>query len=438
MKTRFAHGSCSSRWSGALAIGLIVLFAGEPALAQDTERASPTLSLAEARERAWLASPTLQAAREALAAAVGEERQAGAFLNPSLAYSREQTSRRGETNSQDIVLLEQPFEIAGQRTLRQEIARLRREAADERLETAQAELDFEVARAFALALAADARAAYATDAAQAFARAREVSARRRERGDVSGYEDRRLALEAARYAALRADALREQRAVRLALAALMAPTGEATSALTSPLVDPPELPPLDPDLASLRELTLRRRPDLLAAEREAEAAWAAARLAGRERVPTPLVGAGYQREQMAGTAGSWDGYAAQLSVPIPLFDRRGGAVEAAEAAAGRSRAELRELRRSAVLEIERTSAEAQAAEEQIEAIRPQLGPEAEAALRAARVAYAEGEISLVEWLDAVRAYYEAQSTFAALRADYFIRRAALERSVGSSLFRGRP
>ena len=55
------------------------------------------------------------------------------------------------------------------------------------------------------------------------------------------------------------------------------------------------------------------------------------------------------------------------------------------------------------------------------------------ALSAAQVAYAEGEISLVEWLDAVRAYHEAEATFASLRAESLIRRAALERVVGMSL-----
>ena len=43
---------------------------------------------------------------------------------------------------------------------------------------------------------------------------------------------------------------------------------------------------------------------------------------------------------------------------------------------------------------------------------------------------------LVEWLDAVRAYNEAQSTFAVLKADYLIQRATLERAVGSSVFGG--
>ena len=49
-------------------------------------------------------------------------------------------------------------------------------------------------------------------------------------------------------------------------------------------------------------------------------------------------------------------------------------------------------------------------------------------------AYAEGEIGLLEWLDAVRAYQEAETTFVSLWAEYIARRAALERATGASLF----
>jgi len=76
---------------------------------------------------------------------------------------------------------------------------------------------------------------------------------------------------------------------------------------------------------------------------------------------------------------------------------------------------------------------ARAAELQLITLRPQLGAEAAAALRAAETAYGEGEITLVEWLDAVRAYQEAEASFAALQAEYIIQRAALERAVGTGL-----
>jgi len=70
---------------------------------------------------------------------------------------------------------------------------------------------------------------------------------------------------------------------------------------------------------------------------------------------------------------------------------------------------------------------------QLEALRPQLGDQTRAAMRAVQAAYSEGEITLVEWLDAVRAYQEAESTYATLLAEAVVRRAALERAIGASL-----
>jgi cobalt-zinc-cadmium efflux system outer membrane protein len=392
------------------------------------------LTLAEVRERARAASPVLQAAHEAVAAARGEERQAGAFPNPSLVYVHEETSRSGETNRENIALVEQPLEIAGQRGLRREAARLRREAAEARLSAAGLALDFDVARAYAQAVAADRKATHAQEAAESFARAREINAQRRMRGDVSGYEDRRTALEAARYAALRAAAERERRSARAVLASLLAPSPESAPILDGSLDDTLDVRPPGKALSALREAALEEHPEILAAELARRAEEVEVRLARREVVPDPTLGLGYKHERAAGDSGSWQGFAAQVSVPVPLWDRRRGAVEAAEAEARGGAAELRRVKRRVALAVERTWSELRAASEQIEAIRPQLGSEAEAALLAARTAYREGEIALVEWLDAVRAYYEAESIYADLLADHFIRRAALERAVGGLIF----
>jgi outer membrane protein TolC len=66
------------------------------------------LSLDEARARALRSSPELAAARASVDAATARIDQAGAFPNPVVAYSREQTSGDGHTTWQNIALLERP------------------------------------------------------------------------------------------------------------------------------------------------------------------------------------------------------------------------------------------------------------------------------------------------------------------------------------------
>lgn len=420
-------------WCLLLASTIGSAAAGRSSDTVDDASGPQPLTLSEARTRTREASPELSAAREAVARARGDERQAGAFRNPSAVYTHEQTSQSGQTNRQHIVLLQQPLEIAGQRGLRRKAASLRREAAEARLAVAVLDLDFEVAQAFAEALAAERKAARAREVADAFARAKRIGMERLERGDVSGYEARRTALEAARYAALEAEAAREVRTARARLRSLIVgsldssaplpPLAEQSASLAAPLED----------LDALRTRALARHPAIRSAELARQAEEMRARLERREIVPDPTIGVGYKREEMAGLSGEWDGFAAQVTLPLPLWDRRSGAVDATEAGARVAAAELRRIRRRIALGVERAWYDLRAASEQLEAIRPQLGPEARAALEAARTAYEEGEIALVEWLDAVRAYYEAETSYAGLVADHLIRRAALDRAVGGPL-----
>lgn len=408
-----------------------------PALAQGR-----TLSLREARDAARQSSPDLRALREAAAAAAGRERQAGAWLNPTFAYGHERTSKDGATNAQHIAQLEQPLELGGQRSARREAARLRREAAQARLAVAEARLDYDVARAYALAVAADRRATLAAQAAEAFVEAARVSARRLAAGDVSGYADRRLRLEAARYAAQRAAAFLARRTARLELAALLT---SAPDTLADHLVLADSallLAPRDTSLRtaprfaadSLQRLARARRAELQALTFEQQATEADARLAGRERIPVPTLAAGYKTEEAAGSGGGFNGLVAGFSIPLPLWDRRAGAVQAAEAEARRADAERAALERQVAREVAEAAAALEAIETERALLAPHIGERTRVAMNAVRVAYAEGDITLVEWLDAVRAYQEAEATYASLVADVLVRRAALERAVGAPLF----
>lgn len=404
--------------------------------AQDASRSGSTaaaLSLEQARQQARRASPELSAAREAVTAAAARERQAGAFLNPTLAYQREQTSGDGQTNSQNIASVDQPIELGGIRRARVDVARLRREVAEARVAAAEAQLDFDVTRAYALAVAADRRATLAQEAASAFASATSVSRTRLVEGDVSGYSHRRIQLEAARYAGLLAEASLTRRTARLALATFLAASVDSLRGADLLLQD--SVADVSVAIAddSLLSLAARHRAELRTATLEAEVAAAEGRLTARERMPVPTLSAGLKTEQAVG--GDFNGFVASVSLPLAIWDRRRGAIAAADAEGRRRVAEAESVRRRIAREVADAAAAFRAVDEQLTLLRPLLGSESQTALRAAQVAYTEGEISLVEWLDAVRAYQEAEGTLATLRAESLIRRAALERAVGVPLSR---
>ncbi len=391
------------------------------------------LTLAQARAEARQASQEIVTARQTVAAAAGRERQAGAWSNPTLAYGREQTARSGEKNSQDIVSLEQALEIGGQRGVRRRVAGLERGAAEARLAATVARVDYEVARAYAAAVAAERRAALAEEAARAFGSAGRVSRERLAGGDVSGYQHRRLLLETARYATLRSSALVARDSALRGLAFLIGGSARRDSAGQLALIDTLVPPPLVLSPDSLVAAGLQVRADLRAAQLDRDAATAGVRVAGAERIPTPVLSGGFKGERLA-TGESLRGFVAGVSLPLPLWDRRGGAIAAAAAEAGRRSAELEGARRQAVREIEDGYAAHQAIAGQLAVLEGQLGEDARKARQAAEAAYAEGEIGLLEWLDSVRAYQEAETTYATLRAEYIARRAALERATGATLF----
>ncbi|MGH7519528.1 MAG: TolC family protein [Gemmatimonadales bacterium] len=401
--------------------------------AQEPSSPQRPLTLVEAREMARQRSPELEAALHVVTSAAGRERQAGAWPNPTLSYGREETSRSGQSDVQDILSLEQPLEVGGQRGARRQAAGLARMAAEARVAATAARVDFEVTRIYATAVTAERRAALVEQAAAAFARAARASEARLAGGDVSGYQNRRLKLEAARYTALRLEAVMARDSAAHALASLIGLADSAGGAGALQLVDASMPAPLALPVDSLVALALSQRPELLAARLEADAGLAEARLAAAERIPTPVLSGGYKHERQAG-AGSLGGFVAGVSIPVPLWDRRAGAVSAARAEAERRTSEVEGLRRQTVREVRAAFGAHQALTSELALLAGQLGEDAEKARRAAEAAYREGEISLLEWLDSVRAYQEAETTYVTLWSEYIARRAALERATGAMLF----
>lgn len=390
------------------------------------------LSLSDAIAAAWTVSADARAAEYAVAAATGRTRQAGARPNPVLSYGREQTSADGFRTSQDIVALEQQIELGGARSARIASSRSRERAAEGRLTALRAQVAFETTRAYAQAVAAKERLRLADQAAGIFTRAVNVSSRQLAAGDVSGYANRRIRLEAARYATVRAAEQLEARTSALMLAALVSQAPDSIATIAVELTDSLRLTADVSALVvdSLVALALRNRGDLRALEFEAAAARSDARGAVAGRVPLPAVTLGFKSERAEVSAVSGRGFVLGLSLPAPLWDRRAGDIAATSAEASRRSAEITALRRRISREVVEAYEAWRAAELALLPLREELGESATRSLNAVQVAWSEGEITLVEWLDAVRAYQEAEATVIDLRMQAMIRRAGLDQALG--------
>lgn len=390
------------------------------------QQQAPALSLDSAVHIALRTHPRVEAARAAVIAAESRTRQASVRANPTLSWRYERTARSGAENAQHITTLEQPLAF-GQRGARHDAAAAEEEAASADLLAVQLDITVLTTVLYAAVLETARRHDIATRSAAAFAEAARIVDARLAAGDASGYEQRRVQLEAARYAAVREARGVEARRARRALLALVEPASanrDRALDLSFEITPPPGYSD-DSLLARGRA----QRPDLRAAAARLRAQEAQARLASWQRLPVPTLAGGLKTETAAGL-GTLRGVAAGVSIPLPLFDRRSGARDAAVADATQAQRQLADRQQLAALEILSAADAVRSLELQISALLPALGESAERAIATVNIAFAEGDISLDAWLLAVRAYDEAEEALATLRADALVRRAELARAIG--------
>ena len=171
------------------------------------------------------------------------------------------------------------------------------------------------------------------------------------------------------------------------------------------------------------------RAELRALQHLAERATHETDAARRARLPSPNVFGGLKRAD--DVSGRQNGAVFGLSVSVPVFDA--GGRESARWAAERARVEAER----ASIE-DRIRSEIAGASEVLSMRQAALSQEqhgaAEELLRIAEVAYREGEVGILELLDAVRTASRARVRNIDLRLDARLAQIALERAVGDTLW----
>lgn len=393
-----------------------VLAAAVSLLALDAA-AAQSLTEGEAVERG-LAQPDVRAmlaARRDIA--TGEAAAAGRWDNPSIEYSSETVDLPGGESEETSLWIRQRLNIAGVHGLERDAAEQARIAEGARVDFARREAARDIRRLFYDALAAvDAQRTIA--AWQARLEELTVAVEKRmEAGDASRYDHLRLARE---LALLRGEAMGLQANAESARDRLFSLIGGPRTALAGTL-----LPPAGGGSAAMD--IIAGHPLLVALGADAGSATLAAKAAARAAWPEVTVGVG-RRELEQPDFGA-DGNLVMLGIEIPLFDRGDGRQFAAESRARRLQAER-------VLAANRLAADARAAQRAVDAQRRAAlmlvsSNEGDASLSAiAESAYAAGEITVMELIDAHRADLAAEQQ-ALARA-----RAAREAWIDLQLLRG--
>ena len=363
----------------------------------------------------------LRVARAESAEGAALARQAAAYPNPELAASHEPLSGDGRTYSETYLSLSQRLQWPGTRSARQSAAQRIAAAAAARLSADSARLAFEVKQAWLAAARAERNALLLERTTGVFREADRRAEERLREGDISVYERRRIAVERIRYENALAAATLDAASARRMLALLVLPeSDELELAPADTLANaPPAL-----DSARVMTLALTRRSEIAAAAAELDAARADARAARSGRIPDATATGGYKR-QSDGLSGAFLG----LSIPLPVWDRRGGDIEAAQSRVAAAAARLADAHRRVRNDVARSLL---AYNSYVDRIAMLGDPQAEAAdlLAIAQVAYEANEMDLIELLDAADALREAQTLETRLRTEFWTSYFDLERAVG--------
>lgn len=373
----------------------------------------------------------LRLARSRAAEAGGLARQARAFPNPIADLTREPLSRGDQSYTETYLNLSQRFEISGARGARGEAADWLVVAAQALVRADSARLAFAVKRAFVEAEMTEDHLTLTEQAVQVFREGERNAAIREAEGDISLYDLKRLRIERMRYENLVADADLSASTARRELALMILPEAGGYSETTRREIGPREgvvSSPTEPvlDVApEAFERAVSRRPEVEAADAEVLATLASERVARAVRIPDITATGGYKR-QSDGFSGAFLG----LSIPLPLFDRRSGGIEAAGARV-RAAEDRRALTRRRIGADLRNTIEVyrslKARSDFLEDNRFAAGLNI---LEIAQVAYDAGEMTLVELMDAADALRDASMAAARLGAELRIALYDLERAQG--------
>lgn len=375
--------------------------------AQGARGAAPTIALSEEDviRRAHEYDVRVAVARARTREVRGSQAERALWPDPTLSFVRESVAASSDT----FLLAQQELVLNGRRGLLRDAGRaaVTRSEADER--TVLATVTADVRRAFDSLLLAQERERVWADAVDMFDQLVSVLRLREEVGEGSRYDRMRGARALADVRDGRDGAIAERARAQGTLAAALGPGVVSDELRAVPATTVVET------LAALEALTdtaLRQRGDVQALQLERDRLAFEHRAAQRLRVPTPSVGAGLKQTTTGNSRQT--GYQVSFDLRVPIFNRGQLASSQVVAQADRVEAEVMALRRRIALDVSTAATALRLSVARLEDYRQSVAEAADPLVATARVAYEEGELGILELLDATEQAVEARLRLAAL------------------------
>lgn len=168
--------------------------------------------------------------------------------------------------------------------------------------------------------------------------------------------------------------------------------------------------------ADFRSLAISQRPDVLLAFRQEARTTADLRLQLANGKIDYVVGTEYVRQSAFGISGGSVGVS--FSAPLPLFNRNQGEIARARREQSQADAKVAALRATVGAEVEKAYRQYIVSRQMLESIEGDMLERAKSVRDTTEYSYKRGEASLIELLDAQRAFSDAMQTYNDARASY--------------------
>jgi len=404
------------RWPMAIACAAVL---ARPCEAQDFA----SLSIDDAVKAAVDHNLNLLAARANLTIAEAQMLTARLRPNPVVSASADSLdwvgTRFSEANglgpSQFAFRVDVPFERGGKRALRTQTASFDKEIAQAEFTDAVRRLRLDVMVACVDLLEAKAKLQLARDNLNTFEQLVQVNQRRLTSGAIPPIELTRVRVAMLQY---RNTERASELAVVQARVRLMPLIGRSAD---QPPVDidgglsvTPAANP--PGLDTLQQLASQARPDLRALRQEQARSQADLKLQLAQGKVDYTLGVAFERQR--GVLGSGNAVGAFFSVPLPIFNRNQGEIARAAAQEEKSGTSIAALETDVSSEVASAYQEFETARRVLRDIETDLLAPSREARETTAYVYQAGATSLLDVLDAQRAFNDTMDTYYTAQADY--------------------
>lgn len=189
--------------------------------------------------------------------------------------------------------------------------------------------------------------------------------------------------------------------------------------------------PLLPTQDELASAALTRRPDYLAARQAEDRSRADLRLQQANAKPDLTIGAEYSYQHAFGIGGSSVGVS--LSVPLPFFNKNQGEILRARREIAQGAVRTDGLRIAIQSEVDKAFRQYTVSQQLLRSVETGILAKARSVRDTTEYSYRRGEASLIEFLDAQRAFNDAVQTYIDARASYARSLFLLDSVTGSAV-----